>query len=93
MIVSFGNRDTERIWFGMGLRKLSHDLNKKARIKLRLINNAKSIDELKIPPGNRLEKLKGDLDQFYSIRVNRQWRLIFIWEDNDAYQVTLIDYH
>jgi len=58
-----------------------------------MINNAFNLQDLRIPPANRLEKLKGDLDGYYSIRVNDQWRIIFQWDSNSAYEVELVDYH
>ena len=58
-----------------------------------MINNAQDINDLRIPPANRLEKLKGDLEDFYSIRINNQWRIIFQWHNNDAYEIKVVDYH
>ena len=63
------------------------------RRKLRMLNNSQDVNDLRIPPANRLEKLKGDLEDYYSIRINNQWRIIFQWLNNDAYDVKIIDYH
>jgi len=93
MIVDFGNRETEKIWNGEVSRRYPTQIQNVVRRKLRMINNAQIIDDLRIPPANHLEKLKGDLEGFYSIRVNRQWRLIFVWDNNSAHQVELVDYH
>ena len=93
MIKSFGDSETELIWNGNRSKKLPVEIQSKARRKLRMINNAQGINDLRIPPANRLEKLKGDLKSYYSIRINRQWRIIFIWKNNDAYKVEITDYH
>lgn len=93
MIVSFGNTETEKIWNGEVSRRYSIQIQNVVRRKLRMINNAQGINDLRIPPANHLEKLKGDLEGWYSIRVNRQWRLIFTWQNNSAHQVELVDYH
>jgi len=58
-----------------------------------MINNAQDVNDLRIPPANRLDKLKGDLQEYYSIRINNQWRIIFIWINNDAYEIRIVDYH
>ena len=93
MIKSFGDSETELIWNGNRSKKLPVEIQSKARRKLRMINNAQGLNDLRIPPANRLEKLKGDLKRYYSIRINRQWRIIFIWKNNDAYKVEITDYH
>lgn len=93
MIKSFGDKETEKIWNGHFSQKLPTDIQPKGRRKLRIINNAQDLEDLRIPPGNRLEKLKGDLEAFYSIRINDQWRIIFTWEGSDAFRVKIIDYH
>ena len=93
MIKSFGDSETELIWNGNRSKKLPVEIQSKARRKLRMINNAQGINDLRIPPANRLEKLKGDLKSYYSIRINRQWRIIFIWKNNDAYKGEITDYH
>ena len=93
MIKSFGDKETEKIWSGSYSKKLPGEMQPAARRKLRMINNAQDINDLRIPPGNNLEKLKGELKDFWSIRINSQWRVIFKWIGNDAYEVQIIDYH
>jgi len=93
MIKSFGNRSTERIWNGLYNRAFSLEIQEIARRKLRMLNSSADIIDLRVPPSNKLEKLKGNLKEYYSIRVNNQWRIIFKWHENNAYQVELIDYH
>lgn len=93
MIVSFGDKTTQKIWEGERVKGFSKDIQETARRKLRMLNNSLDIKDLMIPPSNRLEKLKSNLKNFYSIRVNDQWRLIFRWENGNAINVELIDYH
>lgn len=93
MLISFGNKDTRKIWEGERVKGLSTEIQEIARRKLRMLNNSQNIADLQIPPSNRLEKLKGDLKEFYSIRINDQWRIIFKWNNGNASQVEIIDYH
>jgi Plasmid maintenance system killer protein len=93
MIVSFGDKETERVWNGLVSMKLPREIQEIARRKLRMINNSIDITDLRIPPANRLENLKGDLKDFYSIRINGQWRIIFKWESVNALKVKIVDYH
>ena len=93
MIVSFGDKSTHKIWDGEWVKGFSKDIQETTRRKLRMLNNSYDIKDLMIPPSNNLEKLKGNLKEFYSIRVNDQWRLIFKWENGNAFNVELIDYH
>ncbi|MCE2742927.1 MAG: type II toxin-antitoxin system RelE/ParE family toxin [Fluviicola sp.] len=93
MIKEFGDKESEKIWNGLSSKKLPIDIQNVARRKLRMINNSNDINDLRIPPANRLEKLKGNLSNYYSIRINNQWRIIFIWENNDAYDIKIVDYH
>lgn len=93
MIINFGNKETEKIWNGVVSKKLPREIQEVARRKLRMINNSIDIADLRVPPANRLEKLKGDLSEFYSIRINNQWRIIFKWENRNAFEVEIIDYH
>lgn len=93
MIVSFGDKTTQKIWEGEKVKGFATEIQEITRRKLRMLNNSIDIKDLMIPPSNRLEKLKGNLKDFYSIRVNDQWRLIFKWENGNAYNVELIDYH
>lgn len=93
MVKSFGNKETEKIWNGIRSKKLPNEIQHVARRKLRMLNNAADLQDLRIPPANRLEKLKGDLSSYHSIRINNQWRIIFKWRNNDAYEVEIVDYH
>ena len=93
MIISFGTKDTEKIWNGIAVKKPAIEIQEIGRRKLRMLHNSIDITDLKIPPSNRLEKLKGNLKEFYSIRINNQWRIIFKWENNNAFEVEIIDYH
>ena len=93
MIVSFSDKQAMKIYDGIVAKKLPNEIQNIARRKLRMLSSAKIIDDLKIPPGNKLEQLKGDLEGFYSIRINEQWRIIFRWEKGDAYDVRIVDYH
>jgi proteic killer suppression protein len=91
MIVSFGSKDTEKIWNGEPIKKMPIDLQQVGRRKLRMINNSQNWTDLRIPPSNRLEKLQGS--NFCSIRINAQWRIVFRWIDNNAHDVEIMDYH
>lgn len=93
MIKEFGDKESEKIWTGIRPKKLPSEIQNVARRKLRMINNAQDVYDLRIPPANRLEKLKGDLKEYHSIRINNQWRLIFQWKNNDAYDVKIVYYH
>ncbi len=93
MIKSFNSSETEKIWEGIQSKKLPPDIQQVARRKLRMINNAQNINDLRIPPANHLEKLSGNLKDFHSIRINKQWRIIFKWENDNAFDVEIIDYH
>ncbi|HUW06218.1 MAG TPA: type II toxin-antitoxin system RelE/ParE family toxin [Williamwhitmania sp.] len=93
MIVSFGSNETEKIWDGERVKNLPPEIQQIGRRKLRMLSNAQSIGDLKIPPSNRLEKLSGIRKGYYSIRINDQWRIIFLWENNQAKEVEIIDYH
>ena len=93
MIKDFDDKETELIWNGFRSRKLPSEIQEIARRKLRMINSSHDIIDLRIPPSNRLEKLKGKLGEFYSIRINEQWRIIFLWQNNDAFKVQITDYH
>ncbi|NBC05925.1 MAG: plasmid maintenance system killer family protein [Bacteroidetes bacterium] len=93
MIKSFGDKETRKVWEGYYAKKFPREIQPIARRKLRMVHNAQDINDLRIPPGNKLEKLKGELKDFWSIRINNQWRIIFKWVENDAYDVQIIDYH
>jgi len=93
MITSFGSKETEKIWNGTRSRKLPNEIQEIARRKLRMLNNSIDVTDLKIPPSNRLEKLSGNLKDFYSIRINKKWRIIFNWNNGNTSNVEIIDYH
>ena len=93
MIVSFGSKDTEKIWNGIAVKKPSVEIQEIARRKLRMLHNSQNLMDLRIPPSNRLEKLSGNLKDFYSIRINNQWRIIFTWKNESVGEVQIIDYH
>ena len=93
MIVSFGDKNTEKIWNGERIKRLPNEIQEIGRRKLRMLNNSQNLSDLQIPPSNRLEKLKGNLKEFYSIRINDQWRIIFKWNNGNASNVEIIDYH
>jgi toxin HigB-1 len=93
MIKSFRDRRTEGIFRRERIKGLDHSVQRACLRKLLIIEAAGSVEDLRVPPGNRLEKLVGDRKGQYSIRVNNQWRICFGWEDADAYDVELTDYH
>ncbi|MFC7357077.1 type II toxin-antitoxin system RelE/ParE family toxin [Jejudonia soesokkakensis] len=93
MIVSFGSKETEQIWNAIRVKKMPVEIQNIGRRKLRMLNNSQDIGDLRIPPSNRLEKLSGNLNGFYSIRINKQWRIIFQWNKGNASEVEIIDYH
>lgn len=93
MLKTFGRKETERIWNGERSKKLPNDIQEVARRKLRMLNSSYDIQDLRIPPSNRLEKLTGNFKDFYSIRINKQWRIIFIWQNGNCYETEIIDYH
>jgi proteic killer suppression protein len=93
MIVGFRDLETRAIWEGWRSRRFPTDIQVTALRKLRLLNNAKRLEDLRVPPGNRLETLKGNRRGQYSIRINGQWRICFRWKDNHAHQVEIVDYH
>jgi len=93
MILSFGSKETAEIWAGNRARKLPNEIQEVARRKLRMLNSSQNIIDLRIPPANRLEKLSGDLKEYHSIRINDQWRIIFIWNNGNASDVKIVDYH
>ena len=93
MIQTFGDKETEKIWQGEKSRKLPHQIQHVCRRKLRMVNNAQTINDLRIPPSNKLKKLKGQMQRFHSIRVNDQWRITFKWANSNAYEVQITDYH
>jgi proteic killer suppression protein len=92
MIVSFRDAETAQIWDGRRSRRLPPDIQPTALRKLRLINNARRIDDLAVPPGNRLEALRGKRTGQHSIGINK-WRIRFTWKDGHAHEVEIVDYH
>ncbi|HEY4216820.1 MAG TPA: type II toxin-antitoxin system RelE/ParE family toxin [Gemmatimonadaceae bacterium] len=93
MIHSFGDRDTERLFQREPVRRYPAELQRTMLRKLGVVDAAEQLEELRVPPGNRLEKLKGDRAGQHSIRVNDQWRICFRWSDGNAYDVEIVDYH
>jgi len=93
MILSFASKDTEKIWSGERVKKIPLNVQETGRRKLRMLNNAIDLADLRIPPANRLEKLSGNLKEFYSIRINDRWRIVFKWSAGNASQVEIVDYH
>jgi toxin HigB-1 len=93
MIASFRDAETATIWAGRRSRRLPPDIQAAALRKLRLLNNAKRLDDLRVPPGNRLEALRQDRQGQHSIRINDQRRICFVWRENNAHEVEIVDYH
>ncbi|MBF0153729.1 MAG: type II toxin-antitoxin system RelE/ParE family toxin [Magnetococcales bacterium] len=93
MIKSFACKETARIWSGRKSLKLPEEIQHVALRKLRMLNQAKDLEDLRVPPNNRLEALKGDRLGQHSLRVNQQWRICFVWKVGDAQQVAIVDYH
>lgn len=93
MIKSFGDSETEKVFNREFSRKLAGDIQAIALRKLRMLSNAHAVNDLRSPPANRLEKLSGDREGQYSIRVNDQYRICFVWDGGDAYEVEIVDYH
>lgn len=93
MIQSFADKTTAAIFAGLEVRRLPRELQQRAAEKLALLNAAHTVDDLRVPPGNRLEKLSGDRAGQWSIRLNNQWRICFIFVNGDAYDVEIVDYH
>jgi toxin HigB-1 len=93
MIQGFADAETALIWSGRRSRRLPQDMQAVALRKLRLLNQARTLADLRVPPGNRLEALKGDRTGQYSIRVNDQWRICFVWWEGSPADVQIVDYH
>jgi proteic killer suppression protein len=93
MIKSFKSKETARIFERLHSTRLPQDIQQVSYRKLRMLNNAVTLEDLRIPPANRLEKLSGDRVGQYSIRINDQWRICFEWIDGDAYNIEIVDYH
>lgn len=93
MIRSFRDTETELIWNGVRSRRLPADIQNAALRKLRLLNQARLLADLRVPPGNRLEALRGNRAGQHSIRINDQWRICFVWTDGGPNDVEIVDYH
>jgi toxin HigB-1 len=93
MIRTVLDSETDKVWMGVVSRKLPRDIQDVARRKLRMLNNASRVEELRIPPANRLEKLSGNREGQWSIRINDQWRVCFEWSEGNAERVQICDYH
>ncbi|WP_417794714.1 type II toxin-antitoxin system RelE/ParE family toxin [Terasakiella pusilla] len=93
MIKSFGNKETESLFNTGKSRKLPSTILKVAMRKLDMIDAANVLEDLRVPPANRLESLSGDLSGFHSIRINKQWRIVFLWKNDGPYDVKIVDYH
>ena len=93
MIVDFADAKTERVFAGKRSKKVPPAIHRVAMRKLYMLNAAVRITDLRVPPGNRLEKLSGDYAGYYSIRINNQWRICFTWREGNAYNVAITDYH
>jgi len=93
VIRSFADRETEKVYQREVSRRLPGDVQAAALRKLRMLANARELRDLRSPPGNRLERLSGDRVGQYSVRINDQWRLCFVWRDGDAFDVEIVDYH
>jgi proteic killer suppression protein len=93
MIRSFADKETQKLFNRQFSRKLPTEIQHTARYKLEILDASERLDDLRIPPSNRLEKLTGDRAGQYSIRINKQWRICFEWRDNGPYKVEIVDYH
>jgi proteic killer suppression protein len=93
MILDFRDRETEVVWRGDVSRKLPREIQQVARRKLRMLHNARTLQDLRVPPANRLEPLKGQRKGQWSIRINDQWRICFAWAGDNASRVEIVDYH
>ena len=92
VIRSYGDRDTRSVAERRRVSRLPEDIQRRAQMKLMILNNAQNFNDLRRPPGNRLEALSGDRNGQHSIRINDQWRICFLWREGDAYQVEIVDY-
>ena len=93
MIRSFKDRDTGALFQRVPVRRFGSDVQRAALRKLLVLDAAVALENLRVPPGNRLEALRGDRKGEHSIRINSQWRICFVWKDGDAYEVEIVDYH
>jgi proteic killer suppression protein len=93
MIKTFADKETERLFRRTFSRKLPQNVQLSARMKLEILDAADVLQDLRVPPGNRLDKLTGNREGQYSIRINDQWRICFVWHQENAYDVEIVDYH
>jgi len=93
VIKSFKDKETEKVYRRLFVRSLPRESQRVALRKLRMVNNARSLRDLRSPPGNRLKRLRGDRKGQHAIRINDRWRICFVWRENDAYEVEVTDYH
>jgi len=93
MIKEFLDKDAKKLFNREPSRKLPTEIQRSALRKLRMLNQARTLNDLRVPPGNRLEALKGDRHGQYSIRINERWRICFVWDQGDVYEVEIVDYH
>jgi proteic killer suppression protein len=93
LITSFGSKETEKTWHGERVKNMPPEIQMIGRRKLRMLNNSQNLNDLRVPPSNKLEKLSGKMNNLYSIRINDQWRITFRWDDGLASEVTIIDHH
>lgn len=93
MIKTFADKETEKLFQRQRSRSLPADIQRKARMKLEILDAAKKLDDLKVPPGNHVERLSGDREGRHSIRFNQQWCICFQWKNGDCYGVEIVDYH
>lgn len=93
MIRSFTSKETEKLFQRRFSARLPQNIHRQARVKLEILDAAERLEDLRIPPGNRLEKLSGDREGQHSIRINNQWRICFVWQEGHAYDVEIVDYH
>lgn len=93
MIISWASKETEKIYKGLYSRKYPNEIQKKARQKLIMLASATEVEDLRVPPGNRLHKLAGDREGQYSISINDQWRICFLWNESNVKDVEIVDYH
>ncbi len=93
MIRSFTDKRTAALFTGYAIKGVSHQLQRRARAKLQALDAAKRLDDLRVPPGNRLEALKGDRTGRHSIRINDRWRICFVWRAGEAWDAEVVDYH
>jgi proteic killer suppression protein len=93
MIASFADKATAAVYFGKRAKRIGPDIYSRARAKLHALDITDNLDDLRLPPSNHLERLTGDRNGQYSIRINQQWRICFEWHDGDAENVEIVDYH